>query len=58
MNKVLIVLNSVLVVIIVNRILCFTFGSYMKHVNWRILTSEEIYTIVTKTHYNRDNKVK
>jgi len=58
MNKAVIVLNSVLVVITVNSILCFTFGSYVKHVNWRILTSEEIYTIVTNTHYNRDNKVK
>jgi hypothetical protein len=26
--------------------------------NWRILTNKEIYAIVKKTHYNRDNKVK
>jgi hypothetical protein len=26
--------------------------------NWRILTNEEIYAIVKKTHNNRDNKVK
>jgi hypothetical protein len=25
--------------------------------NWRILTNKEIYAIVKKTHYNRDNKV-
>ena len=58
MNKAVIVLNIVLVVITVNSILCFTFGSYVKRVNWRILTNEEIYTIVTKTHYNSGNKVK
>lgn len=58
MNKAVIVLNSVLEVITVNSILHFIFESFVKCVNWRILTSEEIYTIVTKTHYNRDNKVK
>jgi hypothetical protein len=26
--------------------------------NWRILTNKEIYAMVKKTHYNRDNKVK
>jgi len=26
--------------------------------NWRILTNREIYAMVKKTHYNRDNKVK
>ena len=26
--------------------------------NWRILTNKEIYAIVKKTYYNRDNKVK
>jgi hypothetical protein len=26
--------------------------------NWRILTNKEIYAIVKKNHYNRDNKVK
>ena len=26
--------------------------------NWRILTYKEIYAIVKKTHYNRDNKIK
>jgi hypothetical protein len=26
--------------------------------NWRILTNKEIYVLVKKTHYNRDNKVK
>ena len=26
--------------------------------NWRILTDKEIYAIVKKTYYNRDNKVK
>jgi len=26
--------------------------------NWRILTDKEIYAVVKKTHYNRDNKVK
>jgi len=26
--------------------------------NWRILTDKEIYTMVKKTHYNRDSKVK
>ena len=25
--------------------------------NWRILTSKEIYAMVKKTHYNRDNRV-
>jgi hypothetical protein len=25
--------------------------------NWKILTNKEIYAIVTKTHYKRDNKV-
>ena len=25
--------------------------------NWRILTNKEIYAVVKKTHYNRDNKV-
>jgi hypothetical protein len=24
--------------------------------NWRILTNNEIYTIVKKTHHNRNNK--
>jgi len=26
--------------------------------NWRILTNKEMYAIVKKTYYNRDNKVK
>jgi hypothetical protein len=26
--------------------------------NWRILNNKEIYAMVKKTHYNRDNKVK
>jgi hypothetical protein len=26
--------------------------------NWKVLTNKEIYEIVKKTHYNRDNKVK
>jgi len=26
--------------------------------NWRILTTQEIYAMVKKKHYNRDNKVK
>jgi len=26
--------------------------------NWRILTNNEIYIMVKKTHYNRDNTVK
>jgi len=26
--------------------------------NWRILTNKEIYAVVKKTCYNRDNKVK
>jgi hypothetical protein len=26
--------------------------------NWRILTNKEIYAVVQKSHYNRDNKVK
>ena len=26
--------------------------------NWRILTNKEIYAMVKKTHYNRDNKGK
>jgi len=26
--------------------------------NWRILTNKEIYAMVKKTHYNRDNRVK
>jgi len=26
--------------------------------NWRLLTNKEIYAIVKKTHYNKDNKVK
>jgi len=26
--------------------------------NWRILTNKEIYAMVKKTHYNRENKVK
>jgi uncharacterized protein YtpQ (UPF0354 family) len=26
--------------------------------NWRILTNKEIYAMVQKTHYNRDNKIK
>jgi hypothetical protein len=26
--------------------------------NWRILTNKEIYAIVKKNHYNRDNKFK
>ena len=26
--------------------------------NWRILTNKEIYVMVKKPHYNRDNKVK
>jgi hypothetical protein len=25
--------------------------------NWRILTNKEIYAIVKKSHYNRDNKI-
>jgi hypothetical protein len=25
--------------------------------NWKILTNKEIYAMVKKTHYNRDNKV-
>jgi hypothetical protein len=25
--------------------------------SWRILTNKEIYAVVKKTHYNRDNKV-
>jgi len=58
MNKAVTVLNSVLVVITINSMLHFICESYMKCVNWRILTSEEIYTTVTKTHYKRDNKVK
>jgi hypothetical protein len=48
MNKAVNVLNSVLVVITVNSMLRFIFESYMKFVNWWILTSEEIYKIVTK----------
>jgi hypothetical protein len=31
---------------------------YNEKENWRILTSKEIYAVVLKTHYNRDNKVK
>lgn len=58
MNKAVIVLHNMLVVITVNSMLHFIFESYVKCVNWRTLTSEEIYTIVTKTHYKRDNKVK
>jgi len=58
MNKAVIVLNSVLVVITVNSILHFIFESHVKCVNWGKLTSEEIYTIVTQTHYNRDDKFK
>jgi len=26
--------------------------------NWRILTNKEIYAMVKKTHYSRENKVK
>ena len=26
--------------------------------NWRILTNKDIYAMVKKSHYNRDNKVK
>ena len=26
--------------------------------NWRILTNKEMYAMVKKTYYNRDNKVK
>ena len=26
--------------------------------NWRLLTNKEIYAMVKKTHYNKDNKVK
>jgi len=26
--------------------------------NWRILANKEIYVVVKKNHYNRDNKVK
>ena len=26
--------------------------------NWRLLTNKEIYPMVKKTYYNRDNKVK
>jgi hypothetical protein len=25
--------------------------------NWRILISKEIYAVVKKIHYNRDNKI-
>jgi hypothetical protein len=26
--------------------------------NWRVLINKEIYAVVKKTHFNRDNKVK
>jgi hypothetical protein len=29
-----------------------------KKENWRMLNNNEIYVMVKKTHYNRDNKVK
>jgi len=38
------------------RILGLVYGN--KKENWRILTNKEIYAMVKKTHYNRDNKVK
>ena len=38
------------------RILGPVYGSEKE--NWRIMTNKEIYAIVKKTYYNRDNKVK
>jgi hypothetical protein len=33
-------------------------GPVYEKENWRIITNKEIYEIVKKNHYNRDNKVK
>jgi hypothetical protein len=33
-------------------------GPVYENENWRILTNKEIYALVEKTYYNRDNKVK
>jgi hypothetical protein len=38
-----------------NRILVPVYDNEKE--NWRILTNTEIYAIVKKTHYDRDNKV-